>query len=494
MSKIHVVQVTITNNTDSVFEYVNDWFDSGRVADGNSWPKKINPGQTVGITCYEKDWSMAGCSGWAQYKTNGAPVFFAFSNPTAGSNGIDIGNSTSVWDHMSGHYGAGIKKAVRLQNESSWLLADIKSCGGDINQAVYGLKSCNIDVVTPANIVINDVERTFNSVSSNGSRVYYKCDDAPTYITGVAESHFKGVAAFNDKLIFSHTNLDPVASTEYGKYMLADKIIYGDQSTINNTFETAHKGWHHPGGEQACGSFLAMGIQETADGGKDSEIQIYDIRKTQVNQPMQLIGNIKRNTGINGVAMTKEIGPDGKYIVAGINGNQLTIYKSQSANLLGDGASTDFDEVCQLSLDISGAGLALATQKDGSIYMFAFDADDAGTYNKMYLYKLNINDADKSVNRLGVRDMTIPGMSDSITNLQYYIAAIMIFSPIIGAALTVLLAKGTGYLNSSFRWGKGMAITSADNIEVYATDRNVLPLSRIPLIGSDKDFSVVKWR
>lgn len=491
MSKIHVVQVTITNNTDSVFEYVNDWFDSGRVADGNSWPKNINPGQTVGITCYEKDWSMAGCSGWVQYKTNGSPVIFAFSNPSAGSNGIDIGNSASVWNNMSSQYGPGIKRAVRLQDESSWLIADIKNCGGDINQAVYDLKYCNTDVVTPGNIVMNDVEKTFNSVSSQGTRMYYKCDDAPTYITGLAESHFKGVASFNNKLIFSHTNLDPVASTEFGKYMIADKIVYGDQGTITNTFETAHKGWHHPGGEQACGSFLAMGIQENADGGGNSEIQIYDIRKTQVNQPMQLLGSIKRSSGINGVAMTQETGQDGKYIVAGINGNQLTIYKSKSANLMD---TADFDEVCQLSLDISGAGLALATQKDGTIYMFAFDADDAGTYNKMYLYKLSITDADKSVNRVGVRDMPVPGMSDSITNLQYYIAAIMIFSPIIGAALTVLLAKGTSYLNSSFRWGKGMAITTEDNIEVYATDRNVLPLSRIPLIGSDKDFSVVKWR
>jgi len=213
MSKIHVVQVTITNNTDSVFEYVNDWFDSGRVADGNSWPKNINPGQTVGITCYEKDWSMAGCSGWVQYKTNGAPVIFAFSNPTAGSNGIDIGNSASVWNNMSSQYGPGIKRAVRLQDESSWLIADIKDCGGDINQAVYDLKYCNTDVVTPCNIVMNDVEKTFSRVSSQGTRMYYKCDDAPTYITGLAESHFKGVASFNNKLIFSHTNLDPVAST-----------------------------------------------------------------------------------------------------------------------------------------------------------------------------------------------------------------------------------------------------------------------------------------
>jgi len=84
-------------------------------------------------------------------------------------------------------------------------------------------------------------------------------------------------------------------------------------------------------------------------------------------------------------------------------------------------------------------------------------------------------------------------MSDSVTLLQEYIAAIIVFNPVVGAALSVLLALGSGFLNSSFRWGKGLAITSPDTITVYASDRNVLPLSRIPLVGSDKDFSVVVW-
>ena len=488
-NKIHVVEIAINNQSGAVLEYVRDDFDSGRVADRNAFPKKINPGETAHITCYEKDWSWAGCSGWVEYKMNGAPVFFAFSNPSAGSNGIEIGNDRSIWNRMGSHYGCGIKRAVSLGTANNWLLADIRSTGGDVNHATYIIKNYNTDTVTPANIVMNDVEKAYNMVAQNGNRRYFKCGDAPTYITGVAQSHFKGVGMYNEKLIFSHTNLDPVASTEFGKYMIADKVICGDQGETTATLNTEHKGWHHPGGEQVCGSFMAIGVQENEDGGKPSEIQLYDIRMTVVNQPMKYLGSIKRNTGINGVAITKETGNDGRYIVAGLNGNTLTVYKSKQSDLL---AGTEFDEVCEMKLDVSGAGIALVTQQDGAIYMFALDADDAGSYNKMYLYKLDLQN--KNFQKIGEKNMPVPGMSDSVTNLQYYIAAIMIFNPVIGAALTALLAMGTGYLNSSFRWGKGLSITSPDSIEVYATDRNVLPLSRIPLVGSDKDFSLVVWR
>src|SRR4051794_20538372 len=108
MSKTHVVQVRISNQTDSALEYVHAWFDSGRLADNCSWPARIEPGQIGGTQCSERDSFAAGCSGWVQYKTQNADLYFAFSNPSVGRNGIDIGNKTSVWDHMTEHYGCEI--------------------------------------------------------------------------------------------------------------------------------------------------------------------------------------------------------------------------------------------------------------------------------------------------------------------------------------------------------------------------------------------------
>ena len=121
--------------------------------------------------------------------------------------------------------------------------------------------------------------------------------------------------------------------------------------------------------------------------------------------------------------------------MAGINGTSLTIYKSRSSCLIPNGpqssCSPEFDEIWQTTLDVSGPGIALVTQKDGSIYLFALDADDPGTYNKMYLYKLDIQN--KTFSKFTARDMPVPSMSDSIIYLQHYIAAIMVFNAIIWA-------------------------------------------------------------
>jgi hypothetical protein len=53
---------------------------------------------------------------------------------------------------------------------------------------------------------------------------------------------------------------------------------------------------------------------------------------------------------------------------------------------------------------------------------------------------------------------------------------------------------GEKQLNTSFRWGKGLAIRSADKIDVFATDRNVFPLSSIPSSVTSKDFSLMTWQ
>ena len=386
------------------------------------------------------------------------------------------------------------------------------SCGWAVNVSRLDFG----EIITPSNLEMNDVESVFDNISTSPSRRYYKCSEAPTSLEGMIPSHFKGIAFFADKLIFSHTNLGPNASN--GKYIIADGVDYGDQGSTNETFDTPPHpdNWCHPCGSQACGSFMAMGIQKTADGSQPSEIQIYDIRMAQTNQPIQLIGSIKRSSGINGVAITKETGNDGKYIVAGVQGNRLTVYKSKSSSLIPNGAdrsaSVEFTIVIpECDFDASGAGLALVTQTDGAIYLFSLNADDDGSHSQVNLYKLeDLQSGQAKCSRLKEKQLPVTVMSDSVTLFEAYFSALVLglvslpplsiliplgFS-VAGLSALILWVKKKNldrYLNSSFRWGKGLKITSPDTIEIYVTDRNVFPLSKIPMIGSNKDFSVLVW-
>ena len=356
--------------------------------------------------------------------------------------------------------------------------------------------------MTRANVQLDDVISVFKRIPATPSyRKYYKCGDLPTSLSGTFLSHFKGIATYAGKMIFSHTNLD-FTPTQNGKMIVADLLPGPGLAATEGTFDTLHPGWPHPCSMQACGSFMALGIQASASGpGADSsEIEILCIGETAVNMPPRLIGTIERpRIGVNGVGFTRMAGPRGLYLIAAVNGSTLTLYRSRFPELLTDGLEGNavFDEIFQTeSFAESGAGLALLTQADGSIFLLTMNADDDGTNSKACLYQVTNLEGPSpgpAVNKLDEVSLPITDMSDTVSDLQKYMPLIVPV-PVLGPALSLLLAiLGRNVLNSSFRWGKGLRITSPTSMELYASDRNVIPLSHIPVIGSEKDFSVVVW-
>jgi hypothetical protein len=136
MPKKHVVNVNIVNKTGVDFAYAREKFYEGRTAYDVEWPKVIRAGSSVVVQCYEKNWSTVGCSGWVAYSVSGADVFFAFSNPSTGSNGIEVGPQASIWDEMTEHYSP-TSRAFALGTGTQSLSVDIQSTGGDVSQATY---------------------------------------------------------------------------------------------------------------------------------------------------------------------------------------------------------------------------------------------------------------------------------------------------------------------------------------------------------------------
>ena len=104
MVKQHNVRLNVENDSGITMQYSSDWFDSGRVADGYTWPSTVGSGEKLDVLCYEKDWALAGCSGTVTYKMNDTEVTFGFSNPSSGTNKLGVGTSgQAVWENMENH-------------------------------------------------------------------------------------------------------------------------------------------------------------------------------------------------------------------------------------------------------------------------------------------------------------------------------------------------------------------------------------------------------
>ena len=104
MVKLHNCLVEITNETQFPMTYVLDWYDSGRLADGFTWPPAINANDHQTVLSYERDGTLAGCSGYVTYNMNDTEVTIAFSNPDICSNKLGVGTGgKEVWDDMESH-------------------------------------------------------------------------------------------------------------------------------------------------------------------------------------------------------------------------------------------------------------------------------------------------------------------------------------------------------------------------------------------------------
>lgn len=119
MVKKHNCRVKIFNNSKYKMKYERDWYDSGRLADSYSWPKIIEPGREADILNYEKNWSLAGCSGFVTYEMSCKEITIAFSNPSSGTNKLGVGTGGKiVWDDMGNHDYHEFHKDIHLSDGS----------------------------------------------------------------------------------------------------------------------------------------------------------------------------------------------------------------------------------------------------------------------------------------------------------------------------------------------------------------------------------------
>ena len=164
MAKHHNVIVKIINNTRFDMRYSASWYDSGRVADYSSWPQTIRSHETIEVHNYERDWALAGCSGYVTYVVDGTDVTIGFSNPSSGSNKLGVGTEGKcVWDHMSSHSYQQFQTFVNTKNTSAAILFYLQCTGGTINR-------CNVTMETASSNKAVPVE------CSEGAARYRRCN------------------------------------------------------------------------------------------------------------------------------------------------------------------------------------------------------------------------------------------------------------------------------------------------------------------------------
>ena len=134
MVKVHNVRVEITNKTPFNMTYSTDWYNSGRLADTYSWPQTIGSGRTADVLNYERDWSLAGCSGFVTYVVDGTDITIAFSNPLFGTNKLGVGiEGKGVWDSMGCQDYRPFRYFVETKQSSATLLFYLRCTSGSTN-------------------------------------------------------------------------------------------------------------------------------------------------------------------------------------------------------------------------------------------------------------------------------------------------------------------------------------------------------------------------
>ena len=140
MGKKHSVILTITNKSGHNMTYTTDWFYSGRVSNGFNWPQRIPNGAVdVKVPCYERDGSMAGCSGYVTYDLFGTDITIAFSNPAVGNNTLGVGTTgKSMWEEKGCQNYGPFEVNITL-HDGTKLLVRCDCSGGETNL-------CNVQI------------------------------------------------------------------------------------------------------------------------------------------------------------------------------------------------------------------------------------------------------------------------------------------------------------------------------------------------------------
>jgi hypothetical protein len=129
----------------------------------------------------------------------------------------------------------------------------------------------------------------------------------------------------------------------------------------------------------------------------------------------------------------------------------------------------------------------LLTEKNGATYLITLDGDDNSANNRMNLFEIPEKDEDFAPPLAPTRMIYLGPKANNVQ--ANHLMALVAEKP------KWLLVAGMEFataLETSYRWGKGLYISDENHVNVYASDRNVLPYSKCSGDAyQNKDFSII---
>lgn len=248
---------------------------------------------------------------------------------------------------------------------------------------------------------LDDVKFRFEEIKEKGTK-YGDCKAKLNLAVhnsfNFGQSHFQGVAKYQDILVFSHNN----EGGDKGRFAVTDsnkaKYLPNQDSPSSRTDYSevvkSQKNWTHPGGIQASGKLMVCGIQKVQTDPEKSKIVFKKIGSSKLEDLNHLTIE-KGSSGFTCAGITHFDAPNGQegFLVAGVTKKEIRLWYSENQDPL-DSDCCDEHYVrygSTFSINHSAQNIFLLTEQssgDRKIYMIAINENN--DKSMAWLYRLNM--------------------------------------------------------------------------------------------------------
>jgi hypothetical protein len=289
-----------------------------------------------------------------------------------------------------------------------------------------------------SSIHLAEVLKAYINVPDNYNRFTYTGYRPPISET---LTHIQGMAQYKNYYIMTHDVIQ------------GNSLIYIFNRTTKkqvHKLEAPHGDYHHPGGCQIIGDYLAIEIEK----GDESYVLFYWLGTlTDTSSPILMPAKIKTEgkTGANCIGISDVKTRNGREYVIIVRSNEgMTVYRSNGLYLDDPELEfiRDFNGSFRKGESTGADSINLVTQQDGELFALVFAGNEKDWQSDYFdLYRIDL--LDKEVKFIRTRSITVKSTVDFIMG---------------------------------FRYGAGSVVVDQNTLNIYCCGRQAIPTTNFLLI------------